>query len=75
MGPHRHCCRRQDASTQARDPFEALRNQGVAYVHFALANPERSVTCSTGSPLSSASGCWNGLPLADLRQPLESLRH
>lgn len=30
----------KDASTQASDPFEALRKQGVAYVHFLLANPE-----------------------------------
>jgi len=28
------------AAEQAADPFQALRAQGVAYVHFALANPE-----------------------------------
>lgn len=28
------------ASAGASDPFQALRRQGIAYVHFALANPE-----------------------------------
>ena len=30
----------KDASEDAPDPWEGLRRQGVAYVHFALANPE-----------------------------------
>ncbi len=30
----------KEASAEAQDPFDALRRQGVAYVRFALANPE-----------------------------------
>lgn len=30
----------KEASSGARDAFDALRRQGIAYVHFALANPE-----------------------------------
>jgi len=30
----------KEAAAGAPDPFQALRRQGIAYVHFALANPE-----------------------------------
>ncbi len=40
----------KEASSDAADPFEALRRQGVAYVHFALANPEHYRIVMMGGP-------------------------
>lgn len=40
----------KEASSDAADPFEALRRQGVAYVRFALANPEHYRIVMMGAP-------------------------
>ncbi len=40
----------KEASSDAADPFEALRRQGVAYVQFALANPEHYRIAMMGAP-------------------------
>lgn len=60
----------REAGEQAPDPFEALRAQGNAYVHFALANPEHyRIVLMTGggssgphdSDLEIASGAFGYL--------------
>ena len=51
----------KEASADAADPWDGLRRQGVAYVHFALANPEhyRIVMSGTHEPADEiASGAF-----------------
>jgi AcrR family transcriptional regulator len=51
----------KDASADAADPWDGLRRQGIAYVHFALANPEhyRIVMSGTHEPADEiASGAF-----------------
>ncbi len=43
----------KEASSDAPDPFEALRQQGMAYVRFALANPEHYRIVMMGPPSTS----------------------
>lgn len=63
----------QQASRDAVDPFEALRMQGVAYIRFALENPEQYRVVMMSPPVGKASGPVEAMSMSAFAHILEGV--